>query len=355
MKRFLKPMMVIGMVAAMSVSAFAKTASIKIGDNETKIDVSGFVQAAYISDQGLNGINATIGNYPLSNNDTFTLNRLQLAFAASPNNNIDVKTSVELGRNFSGINESRIVDAMVDLKYVPGVTFRVGQFALPLGLELEQDPYSMDFINYTVFTNLGAQRNRGIMAYGDISPMVSYELGVSNLMVDGSLTGARNASTSDGKRMFGRLSVTPCQNWLIAAMGAYEKYDNSATAGNKNKNALWALGSGYGYGNWGFAAVYGEMKMLNGVTTATTKARDYFGIVTYKIPQTSLQLVSRYEHTKITVTNAAASPAASIVTAGFNWDFDKNARLQIQREFWSSNAAAASKNDVTMIQLGVRF
>jgi len=212
MKRFVKALMVVGMSAALTTSAFAKTASIKVSDNEMKLDISGFVQLMAVAPQtpinmaktpsGI--VNVGIGDYALNanGNSTFAVNRAQVSFAAQPADKIAIKTSVELGKNFNAANDSRIVDAMVDLSYLDGVTLRVGQFALPIGVELEKSPYDLDFINYTLLTTLYAQRNRGAEIYGDIVESVSYDLGFSNGLADGTLTGARDNSISDSNSKY---------------------------------------------------------------------------------------------------------------------------------------------------------
>lgn len=349
MKSILKGLMVVAMAAVIATPAFAKTASIKVADKEMKLDISGFTQLLYVSAEApLNVTNSSIGSYALSTNDTFSLNRLQLNFAAQPSDKITVKSVVELGRNFSAANESRIVDAIVDLGYIPGVTLRVGQFALPIGLEIEKSPYDLDFINYTLLSNLAAQRNRGVMIYGDIVESVSFDLGVANGTADGTITGASNQTLSDGKQIFGRMSFVPVQNWTIALFGDYEKYNVAAAA--KQKNTLFGIGSAYSYLGWGFEGAYAAVKATTGGVTGV-KMTDMYGVVTYKIPETDLQLVARYEQAKDKLANAKAK----VLTAGLNWNFDKNARLQLQREFWSSNVANVNKSDVTMLQLGVSF
>jgi len=375
MKKLIKGLVVVAMAAVIATPAFAKTASIKVGDKETKLDISGFAQVALINNQvnastlGGNvagGKTIGIGDYSLSaaGNTSFTLNRLQVNFTAEPSENIGFKSTVELGRNFKG--DTRIVDAMVDLKYLKPVTFRVGQFALPIGFELEKSPYDLDFINYTLLTSLFAQRNRGIMAYGDITPNIDFNLGIANSVYDGNLTGVSNESSSDSKQLFGRLGVTPVKDLNLALFMDYDnrKGNPLALAGavTKTKVFSWGLGGNYTYAGFGFEGAYADMKVAAANVGRTLKEKDLYGAITYKIPETSLQLLARYERSKGLADSAAVAgtvtPVAKVLTAGINWNFDKNARLQLQREFWTSNSALTPKanvNDVTMLQLSIAF
>jgi len=375
MKRFMKGLMTAGMVAVLATSAFAKTASIKVSDKEMKLDISGFVQAAYITNQGNNTVNGSvigIGDYALNpaaqpgnSNDTFTINRAQVNFTAQPSDNIMIKTTAELGRNFNtAINDSRIVDAIIDLSYFKPVTLRVGQFATPFGTEIEKSPYDLDFVNYSLLTTLMAKRTRGAMIYGDITENVSFDLGVSNQLGNGSLTGAGNELSSDSSAEFGRLSIVPVENLKFDLSIGYQKYwDGTIVAASKikTKDTIIALDGAYTYMGWGFEAAYAEMKDVApgaGGVSVTQKDRDLYGAITFKIPETSLQLVTRYERNKMTDSSSPAgtvAPVAKVLTAGINWNFDKNARLQLQREFWSSDVSNVNENDLSVLQLGVSF
>jgi len=348
----MKGIAVFAMAAAMTTPAFAKTASIKIAEKEMKLDVSGIAQVMYVGTQGVDGLMSGktlgIGDYVLSaaGNDTFTLNRLQLSVASQIADKIAMKSSLEFGRNHVG--DANVVDAFLDLGYIPGVTLRVGQFALPIGAEIEKSPADLDFINYSVLTTIGAQRNRGIMAYGDIIENVSFDLGIANGPASGGLTGAGDEIGTDAKQYFGRLSVSPMKDLSLALFGGM--YKRSAAAATKLKSNEIGLAGSYAYAGFGF-----EAGLLSQKTTNVMKTKDAYGAVTYTIPQTDVQLVSRYEQVKETAIPTTASLKSKIFTAGLNWNFEKNTRLQIQREFWGSDVNNVNKSDVTMVQLGVTF
>jgi phosphate-selective porin len=357
----MKSIMTVALAAAISTPVLAKTAPITVGDS-AKLAISGFVQADYIAPTGVNVIGADLnGNgipdttaglsgAAVGTNDTFGINRLILSVAGQPADKITAKVNFAYGDSAMGV----VQDAFVDLSYINNLTIRAGQFALPIGTELDANPYSAAFVNNSLLATVFAKRNRGIMAYGNLMDNVSYDLGIAN-GGGGALNGVTgNESNSDAKQFFGRLTVEPAKDLSIALYGDFYKFQ-PVNSVKEVKSDVIGLDASYAIAGFGFGAGYASGKVTQSAAL-NQKITDLVGSVTYKIPETDLQLAARYEENKTDSKLPLVGEIKSkVFTAGINWDFDKNARVQLQREFWSSDVTGMNKNDMTVLQLGVSF
>ena len=147
------------------------------------------------------------------------------------------------------------------------------------------------------------------------------------------------------------LSVDPVKDLNVKVWGNTGK--ETVTSGIKNTAV--GFGADYKISGFHFAAEYGQNNQKNSVLATATKSRDYYLHGSYAIPQTAVQLVARYDNfDDDTKTAVAGNKAQKITTVGLNWDFEKDARLQIMQELKSEKPTSVKNND-TMIQLSVRF
>ncbi|MEW5946725.1 MAG: porin [bacterium] len=349
---------------ALSAIAGAKTVGVTVGDKELKADIGVLGQLVYVSDKSDQIVS-----------DTFDVNRLRISIDSQPADAVKVKASLEESGNLSpltpglgglggrygessGAAGSRLVDLYVDLTYLDWVTVRAGQFPLPMGLELTADEYGLETINYSQLTSAFVHRDRGIMFFGDAGDdeIFDWAIGVVNgagaetaaaLAISGAVTGAVN-DTNDRKDWFALLGVTPISNlyfesWYYDGTTTCVAGVCNATQTTSSDIDLWGLALDWSYYNFRFAGEYAQLKYSN-AAAFTMKQKDWYLHGSYKIPETDLQLVLRYD--RFDENTSTANNEIKVTTVGLNWDFEDNVRLQLNHEFvtmgtGTTNAAGA--------------
>jgi len=351
MKKALLTVLGAALIAGTVTTAQAK----KVED--LNVDISGTAQIGY-----------TIQKNPaaaVAMPDGFDVNRLRLKLAAQPADKIKFNGQVELSNNanfgYDNFNtslgavggvDSRIVDAAVTIDYLKWVSFKVGQLAVPYSYELNEDEYGLETINYTQLVGPLAGRDIGAAAIIPFTDTVKGIAWVRNGAgtVGGELVGGEN---NDSKNYGAMLSVDPIKDLNLKAFGDMGKSSLPAAA-TVDKNTLMGIGADYKIYGWHFRSEIlqnSKKSSLAGVTTKV-KTRDMYIQASVKIPESAFQLVARYD--KFTPdTKAAVKNDTKTTTLGVNWDFEKDARLQLNHEFRSESPSV--KNDTTILQLSVRF
>jgi len=307
--------------------------------------------------------------------DGMNLDRLRIKLGAPINDKIDFAAELEAADNMAagsafGDNtpanaslqdmgsDSRVVDMYLVFKYLDWATIAAGQLATPISYELQTDVYSLETINYSQVVGI-ANRDRGV---GINIPFknVNARLAAWVLNDTGGINGAIDDidDRSNYGAMFEMTPVEPLSFKVFANMGQVADdagLITGSTAGNLTEMDVDAFGAGMNYTS-GPVHLFGEyvqakIKVTDEVLSArlsSSKTREWFVHGSYKIPNTDLQLVARYD--KYDPNTAVTNDDMKITTLGVNWDFDKDARLQIMREF---NKGA--DNDDLDVQLSVRF
>ncbi|MFA6450061.1 MAG: hypothetical protein WCX65_11355 [bacterium] len=310
---------------------------------DSDVDFSGLAQFIYSWDQD-NG------------DDQLDITRLQVNLSAKPADKVRVFATFDFSGNGSsvlsgapipgaryslmdGTADGNVVDAYADLSYIKNVTFRVGQFPLPISYELNTAPYDLETVQYNQGVGMFGIRDRGIIIFGDPSPKVS----VSGWLVNGA--GAISGATNDtnDKNDYGlQLDLFPVDFFSVKLWGTWS--DQTETE---------AHGAGLDYAERGLH-LFGEFNQANetncgvfGGFIVDCDYRQWYVNASQRIPHTEVQAVARYDFFKFTI--PAGSATRKITTFGFNWDFEKNAKLQVMKNFLKGD------NDSLDVQLSTRF
>jgi len=304
----------------------------------------------------------------------FDINRLRIKLAAQPAEKVAFKGSIEAAnQGFGALQtglfptpEGRVVDAFVTLSYLDWATIMVGQMPSPVSYELNTDEYALETINYSQLVGGFVNRDRGIGVAIPVTDAV--DLTFWGLNGEGAIDGASDA-IDDSAAYGAMINVKPVKDLGIKAFANMADYTASGaelnalpglagtfTAANKSELSadVFGLGADYKIYGWHFSGEYIQNKIKAKDTTGqlgTMKMKDYYVHASYKIPETGLQLVARYDRYDPDTTTA--SDEKKITTVGLNWDFEKDARVQIMQELKSESPSV--KDNVTAVQLSVRF
>lgn len=301
---------------------------------DMNVDISGVGQIVYswgVTDSLMTGITGK-----RLNNDGFDLNHMRLVIKAAPAEHVSFYSQLELTRKVIG--DSKIADMYVDLTYVPQATLRVGQFKLPNSYELNTAPYEKELINDTIAVQEKwySSRQRGLLLTG--SPIKEFSWGI---VASNGTVGAVN--DDDAALYVLQLNYIPVENLSFKIWGATQQ--ESVTAPNVD-----AMGIGFNYTVSGLH-LSGEYNTRSVETATTDDIDELYVTAAYKIPESNFQIVGRYED--ITAKSDGADDGdGNVFSAGVNWDFEKDARLQLSHELTGGDL---EDNDRTDLQLSVRF
>ena len=353
MKKLIATGLAVAFIAGMTTITMAKPVS------EMDLDISGLAQF----------------NYNWSEIDTaddeLDTARLRLKFAAQPAENVSIYAELEGTNNISGgawgsnvptdpnavvgdgAADSRIVEMYTDLTYIEWMTARIGQFALPNSYELNVDEYDLETIRYSQGVGIFGTRDRGIMLFGQPIPEFGWAITVMN--GGGAITGANN--DVDDLSAYGlQLDWNPLTNLNFKLWGQFQDDD----AQNVSPDAdAFGLGFNYTYQGFHLMGEYNDadVEATAGAVTTERDITQWFLHASYIIPETTLQIVLRYDKHDMDRTVGAAAAVNDIdkhiTTAGFNWDFEKNARLQLMHQFVGGTGMGSQ--DSTDLMLAVRF
>ena len=181
-----------------------KGASLKSANGDYEIKLRGLVQG---------DARFYLDGVPAGTNDTFLLRTARPTLEGS----LGKLVAFRLTPEFAGDSAS-IVDAYVDLRFIPTYTLRVGKFTSPVGLERLQSSAALSEIERALPSELAPNRDIGVQLQGEFANSeVSYAIGVFNGAVDG-----RDAATTNPDNDFeyaGRLFFEPFKNDANALSG----------------------------------------------------------------------------------------------------------------------------------------
>jgi hypothetical protein len=320
-------------LAIAGVTSVTKAAPVKDMD----LDVSGLGQIVY-------GWSQQTGS-----NDGMDIGRLRINLAAKPAEHVSAYASIE-GTNMTALGgaldqpgDSRVVDMYVDLTYLPQVTARIGQFATPNSYELNTNLYELETIRYSQGVGTFSMRDRGIALIAKPIP----EIGVTvwGLNGNGAVSGAF-ANNNDSALYGAQVDWNAMKDLSFKGWGLMAN-DSGNIPGADQKQAALGLGGDF---KWEGLHLSGEYNTGNAkLAGVKTEATELLGTAAYTIPQTAFQAVARYDRLDNKVAGVKAG-RSTVGTLGVNWNFEKNARVQLAREFRKGKS-----NDNTDLMLSVKF
>jgi len=250
--------------------------------------------------------------------------------------------------------DSRIVQAYVDLKYFKKITLRIGQMARGSSFELNTPINKCETINYSTSVGQFGKFVRGFQL--KLAPFKFMKIGIGVDDSVGGITGGIN--TPKAKLSTGlKVVLIPWQKHLsIKLCGRHVAQTNEMPDANAA-----IIGADFKYQGFHFQ---GEVYHLhvNPVNMGTGKGTkgnvcSWYAHASYIIPTTKIQLVTRYnffeKRMRDRITNILKPPAnyyMEIITAGVNYNFSPNARFQVMYD-----AVDGDDNDSLDIQLELSF
>ncbi len=294
--------------------------------SQTTVNVNGFGQVQALIEQG-------------GGNQDFRVNRIRLNIFGDVAEKVSYRIQLEEGSlTYPGPgNRDNLVDFYADLKYIKGATIRVGQFVQPIGMELPLSPYALETINYSSIVSKGySTRDRGVMIFGSPTENIDYQLALING------EGLNTNDTNEQKDWVGKVKVKIIPELSLALSHYYQPETPTA-----KKMTSTGAELDLKVNNLRFCGEYMMGKQTGGVKTA-----DYYLHLSYKVTP-EWQLVLRYNvsdpNTK-TSGDLGTAGGEETTTIGVNYDFEKNARLQINYVI-----PRGKDNNKLIAQLGVKF
>ncbi len=140
--------------------------------------------------------------------DQFLMRRARIELKGSFFKWIDILVECEFTRSDQK-NGFCLNDAFMDLKFMPELTLRVGQFKVPFSFEELSSDNTIDFVERSIINELAPSRDVGAVVRGSLlEGIVGYDFGVFNgAASNGSAT--NNFDTNNGKDIAGRLALAP--------------------------------------------------------------------------------------------------------------------------------------------------
>jgi putative ubiquitin-RnfH superfamily antitoxin RatB of RatAB toxin-antitoxin module len=250
--------------------------------------------------------------------------------------------------------DSRLVQAYVDLKYFKKITLRIGQIPRGSSYELNTPVNKLETINYSTSVGWFGKYVRSFQL--KMAPFKFLKIGIGVDDSVGGITGGINtpkAKISTG----GKVVLIPWPKHLSFKLCARHV---SQTNDMPDANA-GIIGADFKYKGFHFQ---GEMYHIhvNPVNMNTGKGLkgnvcSWYVHASYIIPTTKIQLVTRYNFFEKRMrdrrTDTLKTPKnydMEIITAGVNYSFSPNSRLQIMYD-----ALDGKDNDCLDIQLELSF
>lgn len=137
--------------------------------------------------------------------DTFVMRRIRPIFEGTLDKNFDYYLMLDFGGGTATVQ-----DAYIDFHYWSQARLRVGKMKGPFGLERLQSGGNLLFIERSLPTNLGPNRDLGVQLHGELAKgLVTYAVGIFNGVADG---GSADTDTGDEKDVVGRIFLLPFKN-----------------------------------------------------------------------------------------------------------------------------------------------
>jgi len=163
--------------------------------------------------------------------DTFTMRRLRAVAYGTVYKDYDYFMQTDFGSGFlaTTTNDNLLLDAYVDIHYIPQVQLKAGKMRVPVSLEIQPADENLYLLERGYPSELAPNRDVGFMVHGDLfGNALYYGIGAFNGVPDGNSGDIEVADNE--KAVAGRVFALPFANTDIAAL----------------KNFGFGLGASYG-------------------------------------------------------------------------------------------------------------
>jgi phosphate-selective porin OprO/OprP len=164
--------------------------------------------------------------------DTFTLRRLRAVASGTVYHDYDYFMQADFGSGFlaTTTNNNLLLDAYLDVHYVPEIQLKAGKIRVPVSLEVQPADENLYMVERGYPSELAPNRDVGFMVHGDLfKGALYYGIGAFNGVPDGNSGDIEVADNE--KDVAGRVFALPFKNTDIAGL----------------KNFGFGLGASYGF------------------------------------------------------------------------------------------------------------
>jgi len=214
--------------AAPIVSVGAGGLQVRSADSNFVFGIRGYLQA-----DGRFGVASSAATY----NDTFLMRRVRPIFEGTLYQYVDYRILLEFGTGTlaNTLNNSLLLDAYANLRFLPELQLQVGKMKQPSGLERGQSTANLLFIETGFPTLLTPNYSVGAMFQGDLfGRKLNYQAGVFNSVPD---CGSSDFQTFEQGNLAGRVFATPFKDSGVKALERFG-VGVGGTYGSLTGNAL---------------------------------------------------------------------------------------------------------------------
>ncbi len=168
---------------------FKRGFSVESADGANRLNLSGRIHADY---------RMFLNSSP--NNDSFLLRRARLSMKGTLYKYYDFLVDADFGQG-----TTQLLEAILNIHYVPYTQLMFGQFKAPFGMEQLTGTNNMDFVENSLADNFTPGYDQGLMVHGNIlKDLLYYQASVTN----GRKTNV-NSDVDDQKDVSGRITLAP--------------------------------------------------------------------------------------------------------------------------------------------------
>lgn len=303
-------------------------------DKEYEMAIGGYMQVLYSDMQ----------NQPAGTGANWNVSRARLTLKKKLNDRASFFSQYNANTTDQNNAQFAIVDMYVDYKLSNDLNAQLGQFIIPTGYQPSLvSPKDIYMINLGQIYNNAAHdmnalwdtRDLGLrLQYKQKGSKFDYALAVANGA--GILSGIQRA---DAKTVFGRIGYEPNRYWKLGVYGLSGKRYKAASAANPIYGASAAAttagdkdrkraGFDFRFKKDRFTLQGDYQAMETGLAgrAANLKGKGYFVEAGYYV-RPKFELTIKNDTLKPDDTNALSK--STVNAGGFNWYFDKKAKLQL--------------------------
>jgi phosphate-selective porin OprO and OprP len=294
----------------------------------------------------------------------FNFNRARLGVMGEIPYDFQYYAVLEMSPLFVDGGSPFLLDAFVSYTRFNWLKMSMGQFKVPMSLELSQGCHKLYTINRskTVTELVGPLRDMGFMlSGGNDTTFIQYQAGLFNG------PGINNMDVNIGKDFVGRVILNPFQNNLLKIGGSYKmgsRPNADATVTEEDTYMRYGfeaqanIGNLHIQGEYIYAKDVGSTFVGGGcggpgeLVQGDFEKRGFYGMAVYAF-ESGFQPVAKFEmyDKDLTVDNMAEY----ITTVGFNYFFNDWTRLQINYCMIQESAVQQIDNDRLMVQMQIKF
>ena len=346
-KMIKKTFFILTAIILSGINVFAQGCEDPSGDDSEVVKVFGFIQPQY--------------EYHFTSvpENTFKFKRARIGVTGNIPYDFSYYIVMENSAFVSGTGNPYLLDAFITYKRFEWAKISMGSFKMPFGQEVNTACSGLHTIERSFISDyfVAPQRDMGLMILGGSKEsLINYAIALTN----GKGLGIKDNNVK--KDFSGRLTVQPLEFLRFGGSFRYG-FPNPEILGETKDRLSYAAEIQLNYGNLVAQAeyMYDEGDYVRGgagcgateVIEFGDKRNGLYGMILYMTPW-NLQPVIKYEMMNTDLTDESANIQYNVITAGINYFFNPNTRLQFNYRYRAENGAE-KKNDEILMQMQIKF